>query len=148
MTHETLLSILNEFIHNIRKMSDLLRKDQEYFTQNRLDLLEENAIHKIATTQRLNELMHALDRIPDLSADKGDVFGRITDFAKRHKKQEITAALSTLQQEFSQCNELMTVNHNIINNNLSYLKDILASLTQHKIHADPVYDRSGQLAKE
>lgn len=147
MAQETMLNHLRGLIQEIHHLNELLEQDKSYFSGNQLDQIEENLLRKITANQRINERLQALAQMPIESASSENLFSNLTDYAEQQEHPELIALLQELGNEMAACQDNMSVNGQVIDNHLAYIRDLLNALTQTNAPSSTVYDQAGRLEK-
>lgn len=147
-----ILTLLNDFIANTRKLTVLLEDDAEYFKTNNVSCIEENNSKKNTINEELQGIAQTLLEIPSLMACHGTVYERLLQHATLmpvSKKNELGKLLGKLTVEITHYDKIVATNRHVLNYNLSYIKDILFALVHNKVKeaSETTYDHLGALEK-
>lgn len=140
----TIESNLKTLIAHYHALLTQLTEDKQLFAKNQLSQIDENNERKMLTLQNIQSLSQHLKaqiQIPQENALISGLQAHIKQLANT-QQAALLKLISTLETALKQCNEHMIVNRQVINANLSHLRDIFRALTPNPQTDDTVYDKS------
>jgi hypothetical protein len=145
-----LLTLVNDFIIYTRSLNALLEDDACYFKRNDVSGIEENNVKKNEINSLLEKVVAELLALPPLAVCHGTINERLFQYVatmSETNKVAFEELLSTMAFEIAHYRKLISINKQVINFNLSYIKDLLLAIVHNKTNDDSeiTYDRLGAL---
>jgi flagellar biosynthesis/type III secretory pathway chaperone len=151
MSYDTRITdYLNQMIGHTHELVELLKAEAEFFKQNDIASMEANNQKKHAVNQLIGELVQNMQNLPSLMLHPGTVFEKIAQCAKTLstvERNQLEDLQDKLTGEIGQYDNMMRINRQVINANLTFIKDLFFTLVNNKEEPPATYGRTGVLEK-
>lgn len=140
-------TLLIDFIAHLQILNQCMLEDQGLFSNDDLAALEKNDAYKLQVNSHLKLLIEQLLEHAAIKEFTGDLFVKLSSYTETldaHHQPGFIELIETLSEEYKAGLQLMYINRQVVNANLTNVKELISHLTQNTV--DPkstTYDQSG-----
>lgn len=143
--------LVEQFIEKNRALNSCMKADQHFLSMNDFNAMEASDLQKVEIQTRLSEVLAQLLNHPALKVSYGDLFVKLSYYAGQLERLQQTKLLQLVQamrEEFMAGTRLLMINRQVVNTNLSNIKEIISHLVDHPTKASSAvtYNHSAELA--
>jgi hypothetical protein len=143
--------LVEQFIEKNRALNNCLQADQQFLSMNDFNAMEASDLQKVEIQTGLSEVLAQLLTHPALKVSYGDLFVKLSYYAGQLEGQQQAKLLKLVQamrEEFMAGTRLLMINRQVVNANLSNIKEIICHLTDSSssTSSQVTYNHSAEIA--
>jgi flagellar biosynthesis/type III secretory pathway chaperone len=145
-TDQTLAASLKQMLEYCHAMQTYLKSDQEYFSKNDLEKINNSNNEKAQLISRMSVTAQELKAIMAPKDSSISIMAALEVYAAKpdtSEKREIQTLVRQLKPEIDKCYQSLLINSKVVNSNLSFLKNIWDRLLSLTSDGNTLYDHKG-----